>query len=84
MKDYDPALVYEVVGAAQDAMLARDWGRLYPMLHPYLHWTASDGSRLRGRSKVIDRLQSAAPPVPPGEVELRDGQIYRWHEPLDE
>jgi hypothetical protein len=84
MKDDDPALVDEVVRAAHDAMLARDWDWLRLMLHPYLHWTASDGSRLRGRSKVMDRLQSAMPPAPPAAVELRDGQIYRWHEPLDE
>ena len=84
MKDDDSALMDDVVQAAHDAMLARDWERLRPMLHPYLHWTASDGSRLRGRSKVMDRLQSATPPVPPAAVELRDGQIYRWHEPLGE
>jgi SnoaL-like domain len=84
MKDDDPALVDDVVQAAHDAMLARDWDRLRPMLHPYLHWIASDGSRLRGRSKVMDRLQSATPPAPPAAVELRDGQIYRWHEPLGE
>jgi hypothetical protein len=84
MKDDDPALEDDVVRAAQDAMLARDWDRLRLSLHPYLHWTASDGSRLRGRSKVMDRLQSATPPAPPAAVELRDGQIYRWHEPLGE
>ena len=84
MKDDDPALVDEVVRAAHDAMLARDWDRLRLMLHPYLHWTASDGSRLRGRSKVMARLQSTTPPAPPAAVELRDGQIYRWHEPLDQ
>jgi hypothetical protein len=84
MKDDDPALVDEVVRAAYDAMLARDWDRLRLMLHPYLHWTASDGSRLRGRSKVMDRLQSATSPARPAAVELRDGQIYRWQEALDE
>ena len=36
MKDDDPALVDEVVRAAQDAMLARDWDRLRLILHPYL------------------------------------------------
>ena len=84
MNDDDPALVDEVVRAAHDAMLARDWDRLRLILHPYLHWTAFDSSRLRGRSKVMVRLQSATPPAPPDAVELRDGQIYRWHEPLDE
>jgi hypothetical protein len=82
MKDDDPALVDEVVRAVHDAMLARDWDRLRLMLHPYLHWTAADGSQLRGRSKVMDRLQSATPSAPPAAVELRDGQIYRWQERL--
>jgi hypothetical protein len=84
MTDDDPPSVDEVVRAAHDAMLARDWNQLRLMLHPYLHWTASDGSRLRGRSKVMDRLERATPPAPPAAVELRDGQIYRWHEPLGE
>ena len=81
MKDSDPVLLNEVVRAAHDAMLASDWDRLRLILHPYLHWTAADGSRLRGRTKVMDRLQNAAPPAEPVAVELRDGQIYRWQEP---
>jgi hypothetical protein len=84
MKDDDPAFMDEVIRAPHDAMLARDWDRLRLMLHPYLRWTASDGSQLRGRTKVMARLQSAAPPAPPVAVELRDGQIYRWNEPLGE
>ena len=74
--------VDEVTRAAYESILDRDWDRLRPMLHPYLHWSAADGTRLRGRTKVIDRLQEAAPPVKPAAVELRDGQIYRWQEPL--
>jgi hypothetical protein len=66
---------------AYQAMQAGDWDGLRLILHPYLHWTAADGSRLRGRTKVIDRLQNAAPPAEPVAVELRDGQIYRWQEP---
>jgi hypothetical protein len=81
MMDDDPRLVAEVTHAAYDAMLVRDWNELRLMLHPYLHWTAADGSRIRGRSKVIARLQNAAPPEEPVAVELRDAQIYRWHEP---
>jgi hypothetical protein len=83
MKDDDPALVAEVTYAAREAMLARDWDALRLMLHPYLHWTAADGSQLRGRTKVIERLQNAAPPAEPVAVELRDDQIYRWQEPPD-
>jgi glutathione S-transferase len=52
------------------------------VVHPYLHWRAADGTRLRGRTKVIEWLQQAAAPVMPAVVELRDGQIYRWQEPL--
>jgi hypothetical protein len=50
------------------------------LLHPYLHWTAADGTLLRGRTKVLARLQEAAP-AEPVAVELRAGQIYRWQEP---
>jgi hypothetical protein len=51
MNDSDPVLLDEVVRAAHDAMLASDWDRLRLILHPYLHWAAADGSRLRGRTK---------------------------------
>jgi hypothetical protein len=81
MTAYDPGPVDEVTRAAHEAMLARDWDGLRLMLHPYLHWIAADGSRLRGRTKVIARLQNAEPPAEPVAVELRDGQIYRWQEP---
>ena len=85
MKDDDPVLVEEVVRAAHGAMSVRDWGALRLMLHPYLHWTTADGDRLRGRTKVLTRLQAiaapAALPTEPIAVELRDGQIYRWQEP---
>jgi hypothetical protein len=36
---------------------------------------------IRGRTKVIVRLQDAPTPEEPIAVELRDGQIYRWREP---
>lgn len=62
-------------------MLERDWEGLRLMLHPYLHWAAADGTRLRGRTKVLARLRTVAPPAEPAAVELRDGQIYRWQEP---
>ena len=74
----------DAVRAAHQAMLERDWEALRLMLHPYVHWTAADGSRLRGRTKVMDRLQNAAPPADPVAVELRDGQIYRWQEPAND
>jgi hypothetical protein len=62
-------------------MLERDWEALRLMLHPYVHWTAADGIRLRGRSNVMAQLQAGTPPVEAAAVELRDGQIYRWQEP---
>lgn len=62
-------------------MQDRDWDRLRPLLHPYLHWTRADGIRLRGRTRILDMLESSAAPVPPAKVELRDDQIYRWEEP---
>jgi hypothetical protein len=74
--------VDDVTRAAYESMLDRDWEGLRLLLHPYLHWRAADGTQLRGRTKVIERLQHAAPPVTPTMVELRDGQIYRWQEPL--
>jgi hypothetical protein len=49
------------------------------LLHPYLHWTGTDGVTVRGRTKVIALLDDrATAPGPPAAVELRDGQIYRW------
>jgi hypothetical protein len=73
-------LVDDVPQAALQAMLERDWEGLRLMLHPYLQWTAADGTRLRGRTKVMARLQVAPPSAEPAAVEMRDGQIYHWQE----
>jgi hypothetical protein len=73
--------VDELTRAAHQAMMQRDWESLRLVLHPYLHWTAADGTRLRGRTKVMARLQTGTVPAEPAAVELRDGQIYRWQEP---
>jgi hypothetical protein len=59
------------------ALAARDWPGVRLLLHPYLHWT-EDGTTLRGRNLVLQRLADGPPPAPPGSYELRDGQIYRW------
>ena len=80
MMDDDPGLADEVTRAACEAMLAQDWDALRLLLHPYLHWTTAEGARVRGRTKVMERLQNAAPPGEPYAVELRGGQIYRWQE----
>jgi hypothetical protein len=74
-----PAGVDDVVSAAHAAIVARYWAALRLLLHPYLHWTDSDGHVLRGRGKVLAMLERVDAPAPPSAVELRDGQIYRWH-----
>jgi hypothetical protein len=63
--------------AAWAAMDAGDWGEVRALLHPYLHWRDRDGE-LRGRSKVLAHLRDVPTPRPPTEVEIRDGQVYRW------
>jgi hypothetical protein len=68
------------VRRALDALTAGDEHEIREALHPYLHWTRVDGSIVRGRTKMLDALAGALPGEP-AEVELRDGQIYRWTEP---
>jgi hypothetical protein len=63
--------------AAWAAMDAGEWGELRPLLHPYLHFADRD-VELRGRSNVLRHLQDHPTPKPPSEVEVRDGQVYRW------
>ena len=63
--------------AAWAAMDAGEWGELRPLLHPYLQWTDAQAN-LKGRSNVLQHLQAHPTPRPPREVEVRDGQIYRW------
>ena len=80
MTDPDPGVVAEVTQAAQAAIVERDWDSLRLLLHPYMHWTTADGTRVRGRVKVMELLRTEPPSVLPITVELRDGQIYRWQE----
>jgi hypothetical protein len=68
------AVVLEAVTAIGD----RDWARLRPLLHPYVHWISANGETIRGRAKVLRQLEDWSPPAPPARYELRDGQIYRW------
>ena len=68
----------DVVAAARAAMRDRDRETLRLLLHPYLRWTFPDGTVLRGRRNVLAMLESADTPAAPADVELRDGQIYRW------
>jgi hypothetical protein len=63
--------------AAWAAIDAGEWGELRPLLHPYLRWQDGD-TVLRGRTNVLRHLQQVPTPRPPLEVEVRDGQVYRW------
>jgi hypothetical protein len=75
-KDSD---VNQIARRAHAAIVAKDWATVRVLLHPYLHWTGSDGRTVRGRSKVMAALARAGEaPAPPASVELREGQIYRW------
>ena len=67
----------EIVRAVLGALERGDWERVRLLLHPYLHWREPDVA-LRGRRNVLERLADGPPPEPPDEIELRDGQIYRW------
>jgi hypothetical protein len=64
--------------AAWAAMDAGEWGEVRPLLHPYVRWRDRDGD-LRGRSRVLAHLREVPTPKPPVDVEIRDGQVYRWH-----
>jgi hypothetical protein len=68
-----------------DALAAGDAEAVRLALHPYLHWIDRSGSVVRGRVNVLAALSLGEVPAPPGSIELRDGQIYRWvSEPLAE
>jgi hypothetical protein len=55
----------------------RDWSAVRPLLHPHLRFDDRDVS-VRGRNSVLDHLRGLPTPRPPTEVEVRDGQLYRW------
>ena len=62
---------------AWDLVERQDWHGVRPLLHPYLRF--DDGVvSLRGRNQVLDHLVGHPTPRPPTEVEVRDGQLYRW------
>ena len=63
MTDQDSPVVDEITRTAHEAMLERDWDGLRMLLHPYLHWTTADGTRFRGRTKVMELLQAGLPPA---------------------
>lgn len=61
-------------------MIVGDWNLVRLLLHPYLHWTDLEGTTTRGREQVLAMLKQATRiPAAARSIELRDGQIYRWH-----
>jgi hypothetical protein len=61
-----------------DLVERQRWHDVRPLLHPYVHF--HDGElMLRGRNRVLDHLQEHQATRPPADVEIRDGQVYRWH-----
>ncbi len=62
---------------AWDLVERQDWHGVRPLLHPYLRFEDGDVA-LRGRTRVLDHLVGHPTPRPPTEVEVRDGQLYRW------
>jgi hypothetical protein len=67
----------DLVQNALDAIERRDWGLLRRVLHPYIQWT-ENGSRIRGRTKVLAHLAIHTVANPPTSYEVRDGLVYRW------
>jgi hypothetical protein len=60
-----------------DLVERQQWHDVRPFLHPYLHFEDGD-VMVRGRNRVLDHLRGHPTPRPPGHVEVRDGQVYRW------
>jgi hypothetical protein len=69
--------VDDVVQQALDAMRRRDWERVKPLVHPYVHWTDESGRTRRGRARLVAALADSAEVAVLEADELRDGQIYR-------
>ena len=78
-----PGMLHELpelpppAGRVWDHVDRQDWGEVRPLLHPHVQF--QDGAtRVRGRSQLLRHLAERATPRPPTEVEVRDGQLYRW------
>jgi hypothetical protein len=61
-----------------DLIERQRWHDVRPLLHPYVHFHDGDVT-LRGRNQVLDHLQGHPTPRPPGDADVRDCQVYRWH-----
>ena len=59
---------------------AQDWGEVGTLLHPDVAWRDGD-VELRGRAAVLAHLRAHPTPRPPDSVDVRDGQLTRWHRP---
>lgn len=66
------------------AVAGEDWVVLRRVLHPYLRFTDEQGRTTRGRTKVIALLRMTETLDSPTEIELRDGQVYRWCCPISD
>ena len=63
--------------AERDALVAAEPEKFFLPTTSDLHF--HDGAtRLRGRIQVMTHLADHPTPRPPTEVEIRDGQLYRW------
>jgi hypothetical protein len=60
-----------------DLVERQQWHEVRALLHPSLQFD-DRGASLRGRNRVLDHLRGHPTPKPPREVEIRDGQVYRW------
>jgi hypothetical protein len=59
------------------ALDAGDWAAARPLLHPDVRF--EDGPRtVTGRNNLARHVADHPRPRPPREVEVRDGQVYRW------
>jgi hypothetical protein len=66
------------VDAVCGAVAGNDWLALRRVLHPYLRFTDDRGRTTRGRLKVTALIREIEVLDPPEDIELRDGQVYRW------
>ena len=60
-----------------DLVDQQEWAEVRPLLHPHVHFQ-DRATTLRGRTQVLRHLADHPTPRPPTEVEVRDGQLYRW------
>jgi hypothetical protein len=59
------------------ALDAGDWGTARALLHPAVRF--EDGiRRVTGRTHLARHVAEHPRPRPPREVEVREGQVYRW------